>query len=100
VVITGGLAVGHGIFERDPGDLERIDPAKASIILALDSGSCRYMLSYPTPAFLETVEVAPQRDLHQVRQGPREFHATGTCVSASLRLLSPGANRANSSCPK
>ena len=22
VVVTGGLAVGHGVFERDPGDLE------------------------------------------------------------------------------
>src|SRR6516162_2110719 len=24
VVVTGGLAVGHGVFERDPGDLERL----------------------------------------------------------------------------
>jgi len=24
VVVTGGLAVGHGIFERDPGGLERL----------------------------------------------------------------------------
>ena len=27
VIVTGGLAVGHGVFERDPGDLERFQNA-------------------------------------------------------------------------
>ena len=29
-------------------------------------------------------KLAPQRDLHQVRQGPREFHAGGTCADQVL----------------
>jgi hypothetical protein len=28
VVVTGGLAVGHGVFERDAGDLERLQECR------------------------------------------------------------------------
>src|SRR5215475_6849654 len=31
VVVTGGLAVGHGIFERDPGDLERLQECRCRV---------------------------------------------------------------------
>src|SRR5215467_4610578 len=31
VVVTGGLAVGHGIFERDPSDLERLQECRCRV---------------------------------------------------------------------
>src|SRR6516164_8341895 len=31
VVVTGGLAVGHGVFERDPGDLERLQECRCRV---------------------------------------------------------------------
>src|SRR6516162_7869317 len=31
VVVTGGLAVGHGIFERDPGGLERLQECRCRV---------------------------------------------------------------------
>ena len=34
------------------------------------------------------MKVAPQRGLYQVRQGPREFHAGGTCADQHERHLS------------
>src|SRR5215469_7087544 len=31
VVVTGGLAVGHGVFEGDPGDLERLQECRCRV---------------------------------------------------------------------
>src|SRR5215469_15404961 len=31
VVVTGGLAVGHGVFERDPGDPERLQECRCRV---------------------------------------------------------------------
>jgi hypothetical protein len=31
VVVTGGLAVGHGVFERDPGGLERLKECRCRL---------------------------------------------------------------------
>src|SRR5215471_2053509 len=31
VVVTGGLAVGHGIFERDSGDFERLQECRGRV---------------------------------------------------------------------
>ena len=31
VVVTGGLAVGHGVFERDPGDLEHFHECRCRV---------------------------------------------------------------------
>jgi len=31
VVVTGSLAVGHGVFERDPGDLERLQECRCRV---------------------------------------------------------------------
>ena len=31
VVVSGGLAVGHGVFERDPGDLERLQECRCRV---------------------------------------------------------------------
>ena len=31
VVVTGGLAVGHGIFERDAGDFERLQECRCRV---------------------------------------------------------------------
>ena len=31
VVVTGCLAVGHGIFERDPGDLKRLQEYRCRV---------------------------------------------------------------------
>jgi len=31
VVVTGGLAVGYGVFERDPGDLERLQECRCRV---------------------------------------------------------------------
>src|SRR6516164_5623103 len=31
VVVTGGLAVGRGVFERDPGDLERLHECRCRV---------------------------------------------------------------------
>src|SRR5262249_39157683 len=38
--------------------------------------------------WIDASEVSPQRDLHQVRQRPREFHAGGTCADQHERHLS------------
>src|SRR5262249_36499487 len=31
LVVCGGLAVGHGVFERDPGDLERLQECRCRV---------------------------------------------------------------------
>ena len=31
VVVTGRLAVGHGVFERDPGDLELLQECRCRV---------------------------------------------------------------------
>jgi hypothetical protein len=36
---------------------------------------------------IDAAEVAAQRDLRQLRQGPHELHAGGTCADQNERLL-------------
>ena len=46
MVITGGLAVGHGVFERDPGELENEQPPAPSWGSMLNAAQ-RFLVNAP-----------------------------------------------------
>src|SRR5215470_2691333 len=56
VVVTGGLAVGHGGFERDPGDLERLQECRcrvAEYLVGVSAAGCVQCGDAEVPDYLD-----------------------------------------------